>query len=433
MTEISLNNVEAQRCFLFQKSNDRALLFFALLSLLGIFFFPRYEFVANANIRLEDVSFVFLFSILACRILTGKFKLYIDLCLPLVYLMFPFFISLIRAITGEEWGYSFFVHWGKEFQYYIFFVMFYYFSLKGKTNAIFRWLIFLVLLNVVVGSYKIITQAVDYYGIGAMFFESSSSLSGQIYHVGAIIALLIKCFGNIQRRCVRNFISLLIVLSFVCCLATESKSSSIGVSAFFVIFYILRDISSIKILGQLLTKSIKWIMIFIMGVVFLYLMIYKLDYQKYDYVDLRRLRSPVESLALRYSDVIVPKLARLEGPVDYLAGVGYLGGQIPGRHISFGSAYDSQYIRNLLVLGAFGSLIWIVMLFRFGWSLREDKKLLIFYFALVGSYLAVGLGIESFQMSKSGPMFWIISGMLLGMAQREKYLKRLGHDNSNYG
>jgi len=76
-----------------------------------------------------------------------------------------------------------------------------------------------------------------------------------------------------------------------------------------------------------------------------------------------------------------------------------------------------------MVIGLYGSCLWLAMLCYIGWVLRSDQKLFVFYTAMLVSYLAMGAGLEVFQLSKSGAIFWVVAGMLVGVKRQFKTLK----------
>lgn len=396
---------------------DKALINMALLTMLGLLFFPRMELLAGAKIRLEDFTFIVIFVIILYRIIKGKLPIYDEFILPFLYFAYPFSISLARAISGQALGPYFLVFWGKEFQYYIFFLLFFYLGVKNNLKAALNVSLFLILLNALYGTYAILFRIKDYYGIGTPFLKISPSLSGMIYLGGAIIALFINYFGFVEKKGQRAFIYLLMLVSIICCLATGSKSSSFGVLAFFVAFYFLHDLLTLKNVSRMFWVLLKWYALIAVMAIIVFIVAFKWNYQIADYVNLGRLANPVQSVMKRYKQDIIPKFVIFDTPFDYWVGVGYLAGQEPGGKINFTSGYDSQYGRNIMVLGIIGTMIWIYMLGRFGWLLRKDRKLFVYYSALLFSYLTMGIGLESFGASKSGPIFWIIVGMLLGIAR----------------
>ena len=395
------------------KNRDIVFLFFTLLSLIGIFFFPRLHLNANTKIRLEDATFIALFLIVVLRILNGKFKLYKETIFPVIYFLYPLFLTFAIALTDIEKGIYSIVFWGKELQYYLFFLVFYYFFSKNKTDIISCLLVCLITINVSIGCYKIVTGVIDYYGIGVMFFEDSSSLSGLVYFGCTIICALLLYLRMIDNTLWRIYLYSLMVLSLICCLATGSKTSSFGVLTFASIFLVLHNCYAIRSISTLVLKMIKLCIYICLVAIFIHLLVHKWNYQIGN-VDLRRLRNPIESMGVRYELDLKPKLNKLENNFDYLTGVGFLAGSTPGAPVSFGSSYDNQYLRNLLVMGIFGSGIWLIMLFYLGWALKGNRKLFVYYISLLGSYLAMGMGFEVFQLSKSGAIFWIVTGMLIG-------------------
>lgn len=403
--------------FLDMDTKNKSLMFLAGLTLLGIFFFPRIELLYGAKIRLEDLTFIFIFIIIILRISLGKMPVYNEFIWPLVYFSYPFSISLARALTGHEWGLFFLIFWGKEFQYFIFFVLFFYLTLKGHIKYLLYFLIILVLFNALFGAYSIIFKIKDYYGIGTPFLKIASALSGQIYFGGALTCLFANYFDFINNKAKRYLIYLLMIVSIICCLATGAKSSSFAVLAFFILFYLLNDFMMVNKINKIFLKIIKWYTLMAIMALVIFIVAFKWDYQIGEYINLGRLANPATSVMKRYKEDILPKFVIFENPLDRIVGVGYLAGQEPGSEIHFTSGYDSQYGRNFMVLGIIGTGIWICMLAKFGWYLRENRKLLIYYCALVAAYLVMGFGLESFQSSKSGPIFWILTGMLLGMAR----------------
>lgn len=400
---------------------DFSLIVLSIISLIGLLFFPRLLLGSGAKIRLEDIVYFLLLFILLFRILIGRFAIYKEFVLPFIYFLYPFMISLARAVGGMEWGFWFIVFWAKEFQYFILFIVFCYLAAANKMKYIFGAIILLIVLNDMVGLYKIIKGINDYYGIGAAFIEKDApSIAGQVYLGCALFASLMWYLKVVQKKYLKVIMFALFVISAVCCLATGSKSNGFGIIIFIVSFFVFHDIFALPGKKMLIRKIVKWgAVIGITGII-TSLVIYQWDFKVFNRINLVRLRNPIESTSARYKYDLMPKLRKIDGLFDYITGVGYMAGQTNNFQVHFTSAYDNQFIRNVLVLGIIGSIIWLIMLGKFGWDFRGSPRMFVFYCTMLVSYLAMGNGIESFGASKSGPFFWIITGILIGFNLKEK-------------
>ncbi|MDD5492393.1 MAG: hypothetical protein PHV60_06920, partial [bacterium] len=349
-----------------------------------------------------------------------------DFILPAIYFIYPFMISMARAVGGVEWGYWFIVFWAKEFQYFIFFIVFYYLAKIDKIKYIVSTLFVLIALNDIVGLYKILNGVKDYYGIGAAFLEKDApSLAGQVYYSCALFAALLWYLNMAEGKWLKALLFIMFVLSSICCLATGSKSNGFGMIVFAGFFVLFHDIFAAASAHKgMIKKVIKWIMIVSLAGGISGLVIYKWNFIVLNRIDLRRFRNPVESTASRYKYDLMPKIRRVDGIFDLTTGVGYMAGQTNNYQVNFTSAYDNQFVRNLLVLGIIGSIIWLIMLGKFGSDLRGSPRMFVFYITMIISYLAMGNGAESFGASKSGPLFWIITGILLGLRGKDPAAKK---------
>jgi len=407
---------------------DRGMRLFMALSLLGIFCFPRLHLAADAKLRLEDLTWVFVLLLVAANVIKRTLVLTKVLLFPLLYFAYALLISLIRALA-EGSGFEFVLFFGKEFQYYIFFLASYYLVIRGRANTILSVALFLAAVNVTWGIYQIATGRVAYYGIGAMFLDESPSLSGLVYLSGVMVAAFVLHFGltnvvtiglpgtRLRRLCVY----FLMWASAICALATGSRTSGFGAVAFLALLLLGRSILLVNTWDRLLWNKAKLILVAVTCAILLNVLISEWGYQIGEYIDLRRYVNPIESIGARAEENWSVNIERSQSLMDYLVGLGYSAGHtvLGEDRVVFGMGYDSQYMRNFLVLGILGSILWVAMLIRFGTALRGSRQALVFFFAVIGSYLFMGIAIEVFQLSKSGAMVWIILGMLVGMRKRE--------------
>jgi len=393
----------------------------AISVLIGIFFFPRIELGSGAKIRLEDIVSIGILILLVFKLYRKQLVIRRESVLPLIYFFYGFFLSLARVLAGQErHGFLFVIFWSKEFQYFLFFLLFYYLFAAGHTRAAAAVILGLIIANAAAGIFNMAMGVPSGYGIGAQFVENSPSLSGQVYFGAMLMSAFLLFFDLVRTRRERAILYALIVISLVNCLATGSKSTSFASLIFLTALYAVRD-CPVPRKASMLCAGRRWAVLIAGGVILVFLYHHVFG-GRFLGLDLRRLRNPIESTVLRYRYDIAPKFAAIKGPGELIAGAGYLAGQSNMDRVWFTTAYDSQYARNLLVLGITGTAIWFFMLFGFAWSLRPNRRALVFYIALLAAYLSMGIGLESFVTSKSGPIFWIMTGMLVGI-RRTSHIK----------
>jgi hypothetical protein len=84
-------------------------------------------------------------------------------------------------------------------------------------------------------------------------------------------------------------------------------------------------------------------------------------------------------------------------------------------HLGLGA--DNQYTKNLYELGVVGSLAFFYMLFSFCNYIKYPLKK--FYLIYLFCYLLSGLSMETWQLSKGGQMFWIITAFFVSFSMNE--------------
>ena len=117
------------------------------------------------------------------------------------------------------------------------------------------------------------------------------------------------------------------------------------------------------------------------------------------------------------------KVKWVDGIVGNITGMGLGAGHINDGKFNMTMAMDNLYLYWYVVLGFFGTILFIATL----WSLYRDfpqKKMeKLFFLSILIAYLSMGMGAEIFQLSISGLLFWSMSGTLLALAKTDNWTK----------
>jgi hypothetical protein len=269
---------------------------------------------------------------------------------------------------------------------------------------------------------------IEYYGIGAPGISKSPSISGMTYAAGGMLVYVV---GSLARETGTRPYELLVsvgllgagiltvsrltiaaILGFVLLVAltqpdlrgfrgTNSRSSDrtlIGRYAFVSLCAGLTAMVSLTMLRYptFTTESFG--------------MVGDVQYR------MSQIPEAIETRAAIHSG----RLADIDGPREWLTGRGRGSLNVEeGRFQSWTMMGDNQYVRNIFELGIIGSTLWILMLGWVGMLLWPFPRLFWLYAAVLTGYLLAGFGGEVFQLSRSGPAFWTVVGVLLGRRNAE--------------
>lgn len=303
---------------------------------------------------------------------------------------------------------------GKQIQYYFFMFLNYLFFLNKKNRFLFFSIVIFITVQCLWGMYQLITNNfVGYYALGALFYSDSPSLSGQIY-LSSILFLSLALFFNLVAN-FKWFLKLLIFFSFICCLATLSRTSIIGMFVFGFCLILSNFLLNIK------ANNIFRILKILVIILFLFKVFgYSSSFQ---HRLLKRFSFTIEALSARKEENWSKRFYFIDTYFDYLFGLGFAESHRNPytNKIDFTMAFDSQYVFQLLTSGILGTIIWLFMLTYFLWCFKDNVRIASFYFSLLVSYLVMGIGYESFELSKSGFMFWSIVGILFALRERNRF------------
>ena len=212
----------------------------SLLYIIDIFIISQLN--LNLNIRVQDIaSLLSIFSlpyiIKRHRNTTKNFSyivLYINIFLT--YIMISSMLFYIKGNINE----MFVFYIGKEIEFILCMITISYFSQNYNDNF-YRILCILIITNIIYGFYQIFTGKTSYYGIGTIF-EEAPSISGMIYFICSVVS-----FVMYKKFAIKRFKGYSL-LTYVLTIFTISKTSILGLTIFYILFFILEKLYNINII-----------------------------------------------------------------------------------------------------------------------------------------------------------------------------------------
>jgi hypothetical protein len=375
-----------------------------LLTFASIFLVSKLYVNSKFGLRPED--FVGFLCILFLPILVLKTSHLIPKRILIITLLYFYYLLVISLLQGVEYTNNIFVLYFKELSYFSYFLAAFYFFYNSSEKNISRFWTFFVILsvpNVLYLYYQLITgNTLGMYGVSFYGHGNSPASSGLL---GLAVFFLVYFYYNFVNNNLLIFfylIATLIIVFFI-----GSKLAVIGALSFYFMMTILErnfskffsSIFVILIIGFVLNYSIN------SGLGALH----RLD----------QVFSPFDAIINRG---IWFKFQWIEGIFGFIFGGGLKMGHISSDlSFSYGMAMDNQFLYFLLVLGITGSLIFFYLLILLITSLPRGSRQRKVQISLTISYFSMGMGAEVFQLSISGLIFWIISGLLLGYSNKISY------------
>jgi len=254
---------------------------------------------------------------------------------------------------------------------------------------------FILIPNMLYGIYQIFNGSLGLYGISPFGHETSPASSGMLYFFGFIFYYIyIRLYGGGLFKL--GFMAILFSLVVL----SGSKLSVLGL-VIFCFFEFIFNFKKIKI-GILL-----------LGLVFIFFISGLTLFLSYD---------PNWSSLLRYQGFLTPLEVienrgiwfRFEWINDWrymLFGNGLSIGHVSeSGEFTYGMRMDNLILYFLVVVGAIGTSIFIVMILEMFKNIPSYSKKV--FLSVISSFFFMGLGVEIFQTSISGSLFWGVFGLL---------------------
>ena len=375
-----------------------------LLTFTSIFLASK--FYVNSKVGLRPEDFVGFLCILSLPIFVLKTSHLIPKRILIIALLYFFYLLVVSLLQGVEYTNNIFVLYFKELSYFSYFLVAFYFFYHSSEKSISRFLSFFIILsvpNVLYLYYQLITgNTIGMYGVSFYGHGNSPASSGLL---GLAIFLLVYFYYHFVNKNLLIFFYLIAALMIVFFIG--SKIAAVGLLSFYFMMTILErnfnkffsSMFVILIIGFVLNYSIN------SGIGALH----RLD----------QIFSPIDAIINRG---IWFKFQWIEGIFDMIFGGGLKMGHLSyDSSFSYGMAMDNQFLYFLLVLGFIGSLIFFYLLILIIIKHPRGSRQRKIQISLTISYFSMGMGAEVFQLSLSGLMFWIISGLLLGYSSKISY------------
>lgn len=322
----------------------------------------------------------------------------------------------------------------KNIQFIIYFCFF--FAVAKKNNSLKDIKIFLLSIyicfipNLFYGFSQLATFSFDgYYGM-AIINEYSPTLTGAVFYFSAIFSILVNQILTKQDTTIKY---LCVCVSFVYLLFvvfSGSRGALMGILSFFLVISVSMFINQLKV-GKLKKNDIIIYMVpIIIVVLILTVIILTPSLSSETGTILDKLPNRISALNIEY----VSKDGRVDNwstmiseyfeiinqfPVIALFGLGS-----GGTYEIFGvllNASDSQFVYIIVSGGLIGSLLYfncLVQLYMFG-KKQTSKSVIPLKFIFIGlifSFIIFSISQEVFTLSKTGGLFWIMCGLILGTA-----------------
>ena len=373
-----------------------------LLTFSSIFWVSKSFTIENFGFRPEDVPS--LFAVILSPILIMNYGRRVPKLLSFSLCSYLLYVLVVSFLNTPNYIFNLIVLFIKETSYLAYFIITLIFSSEVKNKQLKKFIEVVLLTSIpifIYAVYQLYNGSTGMYGLSVFGHEKSPASSG-------LIALSVFYLSFLYTQLFKvNWFSLTFVLSAaILVLVIGSKLAAIGLLTF-AISYVILDLHPKNFFKG------------IFGVLILYLiLLFSINSGIGNLYRLNQIFNPIDAVLNRG---IWFKFDWFENWVDLLFGQGLSIGHIDklNNTFSYGMAMDNQLLYFTLVVGLAGTLIYLFILFLLvdsHGSKSIEKKLQI---SLIISFLAMGMGAEVFQLSISGIIFWIISGLLIGISVKK--------------
>lgn len=384
---------------------SRALELLSLGLIISLFLIPSVS-VGGANFRVDDYISIFL-----------------GICLPLIwkhlgknritslivfYLIYCIGISVVHlGLSGLRPLYMLFLI--KETQYFLYFFIFYYLTLTTSfEEKAFRCIRYLSALTMLWGLFQVLSgSSFGYYGIG-IISSAASSHSGVVFLLITIFFIFDMERTKIKSHKLRYAIAA--ITSSLLTVATISRVSIVVLVTTWCLYFLISLVSR-----RISTKRVVISLYFIaLGSPVAYFLLGGMAHRILE--RLNNSSAGADTRMAHWSEFISnsDRLGLIFGN-----GKGFMQ-KITGNLVL---GADNQYVRNILEIGVFGTIIWAfisIYLLIFAFKRRKTNyEYSLFITLLTVGFLALGITHEVFLVSIQASLFWIFVGVAVGKMDRD--------------
>jgi len=400
----------------------------SLLYIIDVLLISKIE--QSLNLRIQDIASVL--SIISITYIIRKYKKNFSYIFLSILIFFTYVIidNLIFYLNGKING-KFIFYIGKEVEYILCMFTILYF-LSNYYRSFYSILNILICANILFGFYQVVIQKISYYGIGTIF-ETAPSFSGAIYFLCSIL-----CFF-IYKKYKKDKFKIYSLLFYILVLFTVSKTNILGLTIFYILYFIIDIFYRInknlknKNLNNHLIRFRKIFSVIIFLVIIIIFIIFILNSKIINNILNSEL---VRRIFYRFS-VLNNSYSIRKNKAKYYYNC-FIGNSVLsllfgcGKGVTefrFGTdtlAVDNQFIRGIIELGLIGIILWLNVIFSIMNFIRKSKLRINYFFiiSLFISYLFMGIGYEVFVVTKSGIIFWFLTGIFIGDVYLNKNLSK---------
>lgn len=409
--------------FLVDKKNkvaENVIILSSLLYIVDVLLISRLG--QDFNLRVQDIASIL--SIFTCVYIISRYRKnrrdfsYIILSIS-IFFMYVIVSNLIFYAKGNI-NKMFVFYIGKEIEFFLCMFTIAYFS-KNHNKWFYKILNILVSVNIIYGFYQIIIGSISYYGIGTIF-EEAPSISGMIYFTCSIISFFMYKKFNKKKFMVYS------LLTYALTIFTISKTSILGVTIFYVSFFILENLYKINIAiksdkqNNNLIKVQKVLFTIIILILLIILIILFLNSKMINIILSNKL---VEKIIYRFkllSSSYSFRKNKTKFYYDYFIGNSTIsmffgcGKGITEFALDFNTlGVDNQFVRAIIELGLVGIILWLNILIMIINFIKKSELYINYCFikSLFIAYLCMGIGYEVFVVTKGGIIFWFLVGVFI--------------------
>lgn len=329
----------------------------------------------------------------------------------------------------------------KNIQYLIYFCFFFIFTYKINNIKHYQQVITSLFIcfipNLFYGLFQVSTfNFSGYYGLGILN-EISPTLAGSVFYFSIIICNLIALIE--PKGSIKCFWAFLSIINLIFVALAGSRGALLASIAYYIILslYQLVNIRTvIKRFGETIISVI------ILLLVFCFVLLVIIPFFNTGYGGSHEILNQLPNRYLELNPTNIENEARLDNWSNVLSMYAEVVNNFPllalfglgsgGTYEIFGAlinAADSQFVYVIVTGGLIGVLLYINSLNKLYTS--QNYKITSSYLgikqtftSLFWSFMVFSVSQEVFNLSKTGGLFWIISGLLLGVLCKQTKLNK---------
>jgi hypothetical protein len=366
---------------------------FIIISLLS---FPKEVFLDAVGFRIEDftglfgIFYLFYYFYKNKSIILPRSFLYVFL-----YYSYILCCTIVNDIVNQENFFSLLI-FAKELTYLALFLLVLQLN-KYQAVRISKIALLFLLPNVIYGIYQIVFQdPKGTYGIAPFGHTNSPASAGLIFYSGLLLSSYI--FFECKEKIYKYVPFIFFLLTFM----AGSKLAILGATIFY--FLLLYSYGLHTNLMEFIVESKYFFLLF-----FLILIIIYIFFDSNNWHSLARYTGFLKPLEIIAERGIWWKFEWVSSLTKLVFGNGLSIGHYPSGKFNSGMALDNLYLYLIVTGGIIGSTLFLLMHFKLFADSQHHRK---FYVAMLGSYIAMALGGEIFQLSTSGLLFWFFIAII---------------------